>query len=191
MSRLRSQEPSFFSKTPLGQRPDKSNNKSLLKIIKTWLKGAKGACPEELQNGLWAYRMTARVPTGEKLFRLTFGIKAIIPVEVGLTSFRVKTYEDQKNWQEPNGNLDLIDEVREEAMKPMAKHKEAIARCYNRKVKVRRFNTRDLVLRKVSQATNDASQGKLGPAWEGPYEVICHSREGSYYLNSLDSQELP
>ena len=45
----------------------------------------------------------------------------------------------------------------------MAKHKEAMARYYNRKVMVRRFNIGDLILRKVSQATNDTSQGKLGP----------------------------
>ena len=109
-------------------------------------------------------------------------------MEVGLTSFQVKNYEDQKNQQELNSNLDLIDEVKEEAIKRMAKHKEAIAKYYNRKVKVRRFNTGDLILRKVSQATKDPSQGKLGPAWEGPYEVICHSRESSYYLKSLDSQ---
>ena len=111
-------------------------------------------------------------------------------MEVGLTSFQVKNYEDQKNQQELNRNLDLIDEVKEEAIKRMAKHKEVIAKYYNRKVKVRRFNTRDLILRKVSQATKDPSQGKLGPAWEGPYEVICHSIESSYYLKSLDGQEL-
>ena len=58
----------------------------------------------------------------------------------------------------------MIDEVKEEAMKRMAKHKEAMAKSYNRKVKLRRFNTGDLVLRKISQATKDPSQGKLGPA---------------------------
>ena len=42
-------------------------------------------------------------------------------------------------------------------MERMAKHKEAMARYYNKKVKVKRFNTRDLVLRKVSQATKDLS----------------------------------
>ena len=60
-----------------------------------------------------------------------------------------------------------------------------MAKYYNRKVKVRRFNTRDLVLRKMSQVMNDPYQGKLGPAWEGPYKVIRHSKEGSYYLKSL------
>ena len=84
--------------------------------------------------------------------------------------------------------MDLIDEVRENAMKRMAKHKEAMARYYNKKFMVRRFNTRDLILRMVSQATKDPSQGKLGLAWEGSYEVICHSREGSYYLKSLNGQ---
>ena len=107
-------------------------------------------------------------------FRLTFGTEAVIPVEVGLTSLRVKTYEGQKNQQELNINLDLIDEVKEEAAKQMTKHKEVMTRYYNIKVKVRRFNTGDLVIKKISQAIKDPSHGKLGLAWEGPYEVICH-----------------
>ena len=64
-------------------------NRSLLKIIKTRLEGAKGVWTEELQNVFCAYRMTTRVPTGETPFRLTFDTKAVIPMEVGLTSFRV------------------------------------------------------------------------------------------------------
>ena len=78
-----------------------------------------------------------------------------MPVKVGLVSYQVKRYESQRNQQELNSNLDLIDEVREEAMKRMAKHKEAMAKYYNRKVKMRKFNTGDLVLRKVSQATKN------------------------------------
>ena len=72
-------------------------NKNLLKNIKTWFNGAKGALPEELPNVLWAYRTTTRIPTREMPFRLTFGTEAIILVEVGLTSLLVKTYEGQKN----------------------------------------------------------------------------------------------
>ena len=96
-------------------------NKSLLKIIKTRLKGAKGAWLEELPNVLWAYRTSIRVPIGDMPFKLTFGTEAVIPVEVGLTSLQVKTYKGQKNQQKLNSNLDLIDEVRKEAMKRMAK----------------------------------------------------------------------
>ena len=43
-------------------------NRSLLKIIKTRLKGAKGIWPEELPSVLWAYRTTTRTLTGETSF---------------------------------------------------------------------------------------------------------------------------
>ena len=66
-----------------------------------------------------------------------------------------------------------------------------MARCYNKGVKVRKFNLRNLVLRKVSQVTRDPSQGKLGPTWEGPYKVVRYSRQGSYHLKTMDGQELP
>ena len=72
-------------------------NRSLLKIIKTWLEGAKGAWPEKLPKVLWAYRTTTRVPTKETPFRLTFGTKVVIPVEVGLTNIQIKAYEEQRN----------------------------------------------------------------------------------------------
>ena len=43
-------------------------NRTLLKIIKTKLDDAKGTWPDELPNVLWAYRTTARTPTGETPF---------------------------------------------------------------------------------------------------------------------------
>ena len=43
-------------------------NWMLLKIIKAKLDDVKGAWPEELSNVLWAYRTTARTPTGETPF---------------------------------------------------------------------------------------------------------------------------
>jgi len=46
--------------------------------------------------------------------------------------------------------LDLIVEVRDEASKWMEKYKGAMARYYSKKVKVRRLNVSDLILRKVS-----------------------------------------
>ena len=50
---------------PQANNQKEVTNKSLLKIIKTRLEGAKGASPEKLPNVLWAYRTTIRVPTGE------------------------------------------------------------------------------------------------------------------------------
>ena len=59
-------------------------NRSLLKIIKTRLDGAKDIWLDKLPSILWAYRTTARTPTGETPFRLAYKSDAIIPAEVGL-----------------------------------------------------------------------------------------------------------
>uniref|UniRef100_A0A2N9EVJ5 Uncharacterized protein n=1 Tax=Fagus sylvatica TaxID=28930 RepID=A0A2N9EVJ5_FAGSY len=69
-------------------------NRSLLKLIKTRLEGAKGLWPEELPSILWAYRTTVRIPTGETPFRMTFGSEAVVPVEIGLTTFRTSAYDE-------------------------------------------------------------------------------------------------
>ena len=63
-----------------------------------------------------------------------------------------------------------------------------MAKYYNKKVKVIRFNIVDLILKKVSWAIKDSSQGKIDPVWEGPYQVIRHSREGILLPKTLDGQ---
>ena len=83
-------------------------NRTLLKIIKTKLDDAKGAWPEELPNVLWAYRTTARTPTGETPFRLTYEIEAVIPVEIGVTSTRRTAFNEEGNEDKLRLNLDCL-----------------------------------------------------------------------------------
>ena len=161
-------------------------NRTLLKIIKTKLDDSKGAWPEELPNVLWAYRTTARITTGETPFRLTYGTEAVIPVEVGVTSTRQTAFSEEGNDEELQINLDCLDEVRENASSRMEKYRQKMAEYYNRRVKLRQLEIGDIVLRKVSIATKDPNQGKLGPTWEGPYKVVHYSRRGSYHLETLD-----
>ena len=85
-------------------------NRSLLKIIKTQLEGAKGIWLNKLPSILWAYRTTARTPTGETPFRLAYETDAVIPAEVGLTSYRVENYS-KDNEEALYLQLDLVDEV--------------------------------------------------------------------------------
>ena len=90
----------------------KVTNRSLLKIIKTWLEGANGIWPDEPLSVLWAYRMTTRTPTGETPFRLAYGSEVVILAEVGLISYRVGNHEEGKNDEAMRLQLDLVDEVR-------------------------------------------------------------------------------
>ncbi|XP_065620259.1 uncharacterized protein LOC136063576 [Quercus suber] len=95
-------------------------NRSLLKIIKTRLEGAKGIWPDELPSVLWAYRTTARTPTGETPFGLTYGSEAVIPTEICLITYRVESYDEGKNEKALRLQLDLVDEVRATAEQRMA-----------------------------------------------------------------------
>ena len=69
----------------------------MLKIIKTRLEGEKGIWPEELPSVLWTYKTTTRTPKGEMPFRLAYRSEAVIPAEVGLTSYRVDNHDERKN----------------------------------------------------------------------------------------------
>ena len=97
-------------------------NRTLLKIIKTKLDHAKGAWPEELPSVLWAYRTTARTPTRETPFSLTYDIEAVILVEVGVANIRQEMFQEENNDDQLQVNLDCIDKVREKASDKMTKY---------------------------------------------------------------------
>ena len=160
-------------------------------MIKTRLEGAKEAWPDKLPGVLWAYRTTVRTPTSETPFKMAFGTDAVIHVEVRESRRRRACYDEQSNNEGLKLALDCLPEVRDDAAQRMALYQERITRYYNQRVKLKHFNPRDMVLRKVSRATKDLNEGKLGPNWEGPYKVIRYSRRGSYYLEDTNGKPLP
>ena len=68
----------------------------MLKIIKTRLEGAKGIWLEELPS-IMGIQDDDKDTTGETPFLLTYGSEAVIPAEVGLTSYRVHNHDENKN----------------------------------------------------------------------------------------------
>ena len=135
-------------------------NRSLLKIIKTQLEGAKVIWPDELPSVLWAYRMIARTPTGETPFQLAYRSKVIIPAKIGLTSFRVENHDENRNDEAMRLQLNLVDEVRATTEQRLARYQDLMAKHYNFKVRHKDFQVGDLILRKVMSATRDPFHGK-------------------------------
>ena len=175
---------------PQANRQVEVTNQTLLKIIKTWLEGAKGIQPDELPSVLWAYRTTARTTTRETPFRLTYGADAVIPTEVGLTSYRVQNYMEDKNEEAMRLQLDLMDKARATVEQRLARYQNLMSKHYNAKIRHRDFQIKDLVLQKVLGAAKDPSQGKLGPNWEGPYRITSWQRKGTYHLETMDGRKL-
>ena len=91
---------------------------------------------EELPSVLWAYRTIVRTPTKETPFKFTFGTKAVIPVEIGLTTFRTTFHKEEENEGQLRLNLDLLNETREKAAQRIAIYQGRMARYYNTKVKL-------------------------------------------------------
>ena len=127
---------------------------------------------------------------GETPFKLAYGSEAVIPAEVHMANHGVMMYQDKDNEEQLRLNLDLIDKVRMDVEHRTVRYKNLMARQYDAMVKLRRFNIGDLVLKKVSLATKNSANGKLGLNWEGPYRVINYKRQGSYYLEALDERKL-
>ena len=57
----------------------------------------------------------------------------------------------------------------------MAKYQQKMAEYYNKRVKLRQLDIGDLIQCKVSAATKDPNQGKLGPTWKRTYRVVHYS----------------
>ena len=92
----------------------------------------------------------------------------MILVEVGLSSLRQAHYDENLNNEELKLSLDCLSEVKADAAYKMAQNQQKMSKYHDQRVKLRRFNPDDRVLRKVSQVTKDPTQGKLRFNWEGP-----------------------
>ena len=134
--------------------------------------------------------MTARTPTDKTPFRLTFRSEAVILVEVELTNYRVVHHDEERNEEGMRLQLDILDEVRATAEQWIAHYQDLMAKHYNTKVKPRRLEIGNLVLRKVMTATKGHTQGKLGSNWEGPYKIIDFYRKSIYHLEKLNGLRL-
>ena len=94
---------------------------------------------------------------------MTYGAKAIIPLETGFPTLRTSTFSTDSNDRLLEKSLDLIDERRENAMIRLAYYQHKLKRGYDVNVKLRPLSVGDLVLRKVLGSTKNPAWGKLGP----------------------------
>ena len=140
---------------------------------------------------LWAYRIIARPYTRETPFKLVFGTEAVIPVEVNLSNLRREPFNKEANEESHRLDLDFLDKVRKDSLQIKTKYKKKLTKYHDQKVKLRRFNPGELVLRKVIEVTKVPTQGKLNLTWEGLYKIVKYSRRGTYYLKLLDDKQLP
>ncbi|XP_051127810.1 uncharacterized protein LOC127249160 [Andrographis paniculata] len=168
-------------------------NKVLIGVIKKAVEDNPRRWHEVLGEALWACRQYQNKATGCTPFQLVYGQETILPLEITVPSLRVL----KQNLLSPEQydtmilrRLDYVHEDRMMALENIRANKMKVARAYNKKVRRRTFQERDLVWKAVLPETfKDNMLRKWSPTWEGLYQVRKVLPNGAYRLMSIDGIE--
>nr|GEU67343.1 reverse transcriptase domain-containing protein [Tanacetum cinerariifolium] len=124
-----------------------------------------------------------------------FKAQSVIPTEIRMPTYCTAIVDIVHNNEELRLNLDLLEEQSECAAIREAKAKLKIKKYYNTRVRGVTFRPKDFVYRS-NEASHAMDGGKLGPKWEGPYEVTealgTEALGGEEYrLRSMDGDFFP
>ena len=111
--------------------------------------------------------------------------------KIGINSLKVAHYNFEQNEANLRANLDLLEEIKEEASVKVAIRQRRVAQYFNKQVKTRKFEEGDLVLRSCRASRPARKQRKLSPTWEGPYLVSSVIRKGAYRLQRIEGKDIP
>nr|GEW54487.1 hypothetical protein [Tanacetum cinerariifolium] len=168
----------------------KRANQSMGEGIKSRLGEGNKNWNEELSHVLWAHRTMIKSSHGDMPFSLTYGTEAVIPTEIGMPTYRTIAVDVVSNDEELRLNLNLLEERRKRAAICEAKAKSKMTKYYNARVRGVTFKPGDFVYRS-NDASHAVAGGKLGPKWEGPYEVTEALGNEACKLRSMDETNLP
>ena len=148
---------------------------------------------EKLPFALHAYRTAIRTSTEATLFLLVYGIKAVLPIEVEISSLRVlmEAKLEEVEWvQARYDQLNLIKKKRLKALCHGQLYKKWMVRAHDKKVHPRQFREGVIVVKKILPNQQD-QRGKWAPNWDGTYVFKRAFLEGALILTEMDGNELP
>jgi len=112
----------------------------------------------------------------------------MIPVEIQESSPRFQNFVAEESNEERKVNLDLLNEVKEEARTKAEALKRRVEYKYSSKLKPCQFQVVDLVMRKAHLYQ---LENKLSPKWTGPFRVREALGNGAYRLETLEGGPIP
>lgn len=163
-----------FVAHPQRNRQVKQENGLVVSGVKRCLHAKENSWFAKLPTILWVWRtMTNRSIKDTPLF-LVYRDEAILHHEVKIESPRVDSFDEDKEAERQEDDLNLRKERRGMALICFVGYQQALQWYHAKKVPPRKFKKGDLVLRLIQDRS-----GKLSPTWEGPYEVVKELRDGS------------
>nr|GEU66810.1 reverse transcriptase domain-containing protein [Tanacetum cinerariifolium] len=165
-------------------------NRSLGEGIKARLDKESNDWIEEISHVLWVYRTMIKSSNGDTPFSLTYGMEVVFPAKIGMPTLQTTEIDMVQDDEARKLDLDVLEEKREQVAIREARSKAKMEKYYNSKVRNTSFKPRDLVYRN-NDASHAKNSGKLGPKWEGPYEVMKALGKGAYKLSDRIGKLLP
>lgn len=98
-------------------------------------------------------------------------------------------FNPDNNEEELCLNLDLVKEKRELDTIREARYKQCLKVFYAKRVRNTQFQVVDVLIR--NEAKKTLQEGKMEPAWEGPYRIEAICGPGAYKLSYLNGKSIP
>nr|GEV86691.1 reverse transcriptase domain-containing protein [Tanacetum cinerariifolium] len=133
----------------------------------------------EKEKARAAHRTMIKSSNEDTPFSLTYGTKAVIPVEIGMPTLRTAKIDMAQNDEALKINLDLLEEKKGASSNLRSKKQGIYGEILQLKVRNTSFKLGGLVYRN-NDANHAKDSGKLSPKWEGPYEVTEALGKGAY-----------
>jgi hypothetical protein len=172
-----------------------ASNQSLIKLIKRKIDEHPRCWHEVLSEALWAHRISCHGATKTSSYHLVYRQEVVPPWEI-TTGSRSVEFQNNLTVEEyvalMNDNIKDLTELRLWSLERIKENKAKVARAYNKKVKLKEFQVRDLVWEVVLPlGTKDATYEKWSSNWHGPYRIDQVLPRNAYMLEELDGVKFP
>ena len=85
----------------------------------------------------------------------------------------------------------MLEERRERASIVSEAQRQKAVGYHNMRVRIKQFKIGDLVMRRADIGKGSSVTGKLGPSWEGPYQISEATTKGAYRIKDMQGKEVP
>jgi hypothetical protein len=124
-----------------------------------------------------------------------YGQEVVLPWEITAGSRHVEFQNDltaEEYAALMNDDIEDLTELMLWSLERIKENKAKVAHAYNKKVKLKELQVKDLVCEAVLPlGTKDAAFGKWSPNWHGPYRIDQVLPENAYILEELDGVKFP
>nr|GEY92687.1 reverse transcriptase domain-containing protein [Tanacetum cinerariifolium] len=161
-------------------------NRGLKRILKRTVGENRTSWSDKLDDALWAFQTTYKIPIGCILYKLVYGKACHLPIELEHKAywalkhenFDLQTASDHKKFQ--------LNELRDQSYENSLIFKEKTKRLHDSKIKDRVFNIDDGVF--LFNSRLKIFSAKLKTRWSGPFTI---SHVFSYGIVELSQPDGP